>query len=112
MPILVYFLSHIHFTANILLILSLLGYYLIVATTLIDSMAGDSPYTLKELKMIALAGEIREKNNWARKIDDEDIVDEWWSEVSSKGVDRRMFDYVIAELEHYLTIREVPIEVL
>jgi hypothetical protein len=69
---------------------------------------GDLPYYKKELELMALSAAIREKENWEEKSNDENIVQKWREE--SKVTDDT-FNYAIAELEYYKSIKDGPMEV-
>lgn len=60
--------------------------------------------------MMALSAEIREKPNWQKKLEDWDIINNWWLGVDTRIIDRKMFEYVIDEIKYYASIQG-PIEV-
>ncbi|XP_037043321.1 uncharacterized protein LOC119079482 [Bradysia coprophila] len=73
---------------------------------------GVVPKSVDELDMIRLSISIREKPNWSDKMNDPIIVAKWKAEIAdSMSQSDKKFDYVLAELSHYLSIKDGSIEV-
>nr|XP_023030489.1 uncharacterized protein LOC111518306 [Leptinotarsa decemlineata]XP_023030490.1 uncharacterized protein LOC111518306 [Leptinotarsa decemlineata]XP_023030491.1 uncharacterized protein LOC111518306 [Leptinotarsa decemlineata]XP_023030492.1 uncharacterized protein LOC111518306 [Leptinotarsa decemlineata] len=67
-----------------------------------------TPKTVRELHMIRLSQEIREKERWAEKINDDDILEHWRNEINE---DKHLVDYVFDELKYYASRTSNGIEV-
>ncbi|MEC3918524.1 DUF4246 domain-containing protein [Nocardia sp. CDC160] len=64
------------------------------------------PRTLRELQMMRLSAEIREKPHWFVKRNDPGIVAKWTREATEQGLTDAQIRYVLAELERYAELRD------
>ncbi|KAG4067751.1 hypothetical protein HA402_005523 [Bradysia odoriphaga] len=70
------------------------------------------PKSFSELDMIRLSIRIREEPNWSENMNDPIIVARWRTEMAGRLMQGdRKFDYVLAELGYYLSIKDGSIEV-
>ncbi|XP_037043325.1 uncharacterized protein LOC119079487 [Bradysia coprophila] len=70
------------------------------------------PNSYSEWDIIRISISIREEANWAEKMNDPTVVARWKDEIASPmSQSERKFEYVLAELGHYLSIRDGSIEV-
>lgn len=73
---------------------------------------GVTPKSVHELDIIRLSISIREKANWSEKMNDPTIVAKWKAEIADTiSQSDKKFDYVLAELGHYLSTKDGSIEV-
>ena len=68
------------------------------------------PLTLVEIEMMMLSGTIRNKPDWWEKRKDSTITSKWREEAVSQGATKDAFEYVLAELERYDSMREGKIQ--
>ncbi|XP_012277913.1 uncharacterized protein LOC105698320 [Orussus abietinus] len=62
---------------------------------------GMKPITTFELRMMKLSQEIREKENWIEKMNNQNILEQWKSEASAQGLTEDQIRYVFEELRYY-----------
>jgi len=72
---------------------------------------GAQPRTLVELEMMRLSGFIRGRPLWWEKRLKEEITSKWRKEALEQGFTKEQFDYVLAELEHYDSLRQGGLQV-
>ena len=72
---------------------------------------GAHPRTLVELEMMRLSGFIRGRPLWWEKRLKEEITTKWRKDALKQGFTKEQFDYVLAELEHYDSLRQGGLQV-
>ncbi|MFG2639871.1 DUF4246 family protein [Streptomyces sp. NPDC048370] len=70
------------------------------------SIAFATPRTLREVQMMRCSSHIRAKPGWFDKMNDADIVGRWTQEAVAQGLTEAQVRYVLAELVHYVALRD------